>query len=100
MCHPYKSKFENFGPEQNWRERVIGYDKEQANGDRPDEHAVGPDRHDLSDPSVMPTVGEGPKSLNRENALQAIDAAAKAEATITRRESIKKQREGKKARLR
>src|ERR1700682_5176103 len=35
MCHPYKSKFENFGPEQNWRERVIGYDKEQANGDRP-----------------------------------------------------------------
>jgi hypothetical protein len=43
---------------------------------------------------LMPIVGDEPKASKPRKRAPGMDAAAKAEATITRRKSLKKQREG------
>jgi hypothetical protein len=49
---------------------------------------------------LMPIVGDGSKTFKPRKRAPGMDAAANAEATITRRKSLKKQREGQKASLR
>jgi hypothetical protein len=47
---------------------------------------------------LMPIVGDEPKASKPRERAPERDAAAKADATITRRKSLKKQREGQKVR--
>jgi hypothetical protein len=49
---------------------------------------------------LMPIAGDEPKASKSRKRAAGMDAAAKAEAMITRRKSLKKQREGQKIRPR
>jgi hypothetical protein len=49
---------------------------------------------------LMPIMGDEPKASKPQKRAPGMDATAKAEATITRRKSLKKQREGQKVRPR
>jgi hypothetical protein len=49
---------------------------------------------------LMPIASDEPKACEPQKRAPGMDATAKAEATITRRKSLKKQREGQKVRPR